>query len=210
MKSKPTDLSYVTLYKDPEYSCCEVNLEKLHNGDIVATFQQTVQGHDTGNILLVRSKDKGNTWDGSAAVTVFPRSSDHGHNLAGITQLSDGILISNTMQWKFLFDGSIVGSVPMRPHNKPGESFTADGWSEVDGIYVRKSTDNGYTWGGKIKVNIAPIRMAWVRDSIIEMADGTVLQPLCGQRYARNEGQGESMMSFVVWSDDKGDTWHSI
>lgn len=206
----PKDLSYVTIFADPRYSCCEPNLERLPNGDVVCTFQQTVEGHDTGNILMTRSKDNGRTWDQNNAVTVFPRGSDFGQNLAGITRLSDSSLIAVTMQFQFFFEGRHTqgSGAPMRFHEKLGRGQSEQGVSEIEGIYIRKSGDNGYTWEEKIKVNIAPFRIAYVRDSIIEMPDGTLLLPLCGLKYDRYDGLSEALMSFLLRSDDKGETWH--
>ena len=209
---KKVDLEHVTIFADPQYSCCEPSLAILPNRDVVATFQQTIMGHDTGNILLVRSRDNGKTWDHDNPVTVFARGEDHGHNLAGLTQLSDGTLIACTMQWQFLFEGRHTqgrGS-GMELREELGHGLSLGGESEIEGLYVKKSTDGGHTWGKKIKVNIAPFRIAYVRDSILEMPDGTLLLPLCGLRQDRYDSTAtrETLKSFLLRSIDGGDSWH--
>ena len=98
----------------------------------------------------------------------------------------------------------------MEMREELGHGLSLGGTSEIEGIFVRKSSDNGYTWGEKVKVNIAPFRIAYVRDSILEMPDGTLLLPLCGLRYDRYDGTAirETLKSFLLRSDDQGESWH--
>ena len=180
---------------------CEANVAKLENGELVVVYQAGVVNlsHDVGDICLLRSRDGGQSWDAEEKLTVFPSGRDHGHNLSGITQLSDGTIICNTAGYQFLSPGD---PVHMR-------SFKD--WSRWDTVLVRKSDDSGYTWGDTIRVNIAPMIQANCRDSIVEMPDGSLLLPLHANRYAWKgaDGMGDRKRSIVLWSGDRGESWHN-
>jgi sialidase-1 len=186
---------YVAVYGHSEYSCSAVNLERLHNGDLVASFCQALEDHHTGDILLVRSKDQGRNWTASNPVTIFSRndSARHrpGYHLARITQLSDGSLISVTTEFRFLFEKSLA-------------------WrrgTEIEGVYVSFSQDGGHAWTEKTRVNRHPFHVAWARGPVLEMEDGALLLPLSGLQGDRYHALDEPIISILLRSNDRGVTW---
>jgi hypothetical protein len=190
-----------------EYANCEANIEKLHNGDLVVVFQETTgnAGHDfNSNICLLRSTDGGRTWNQHEKVTVFRQGPDHGYNIAGITQLADGTLISN--------GGQLMFGNPNQPLNNqaPGGNCRGAGvWTKFS-VQTSKSTDNGYTWSEPSLVNVAPRGWASCRNSIVELPDQSLLMPLYGSRGWHAEGVelGTPDQSFILWSGNKGESWH--
>lgn len=79
------NLRHVQIYSDPENYCAEVSIEKLENGELVAVFARNrgLQHTDTGDILLVRSRDNGQTWSSDDPITVLSKGADYGYALAG-------------------------------------------------------------------------------------------------------------------------------
>ena len=191
-------LDHVSIYDDPENFCAEVSVDKLPNGELVAVFARYrgLSHTDTGAILLVRSKDGGQTWDQSSAVEVFPHGEDYGYALAGVARLSSGELVANAYGYEFLLPG--------------GKVDFYGGTSTFCGVYVAQSTDGGHTWSDRWKVNTLPFRTAAVRDGLTEMPDGTWLMPLCGLRTRHGMpevAELESFTAFVVASTDRGRRW---
>ena len=197
-KTGPTDCA------NGEYCNCEGNVTKLHNGDLMVVFQETRGnvGHDFNSaICLLRSTDGGRTWDEHKKVTVFPQSPDFGYALAGITQLADGTLISNALQWRF--------GDANQPPNPPQCGTRGRGASSKASVHITKSTDNGTTWSEPSPVNVAPRGYAGVRDSIVELPDQSLLMPLWGGRKPTWTFSPDSPIeSFVLWSPNKGESWH--
>jgi hypothetical protein len=122
---------------------------------------------------------------------------DAGYNAGGIARLSDGTLLVHANRWRYLDRGEI------------------DWWrgsSVIEGIYLARSTDKGYTWSEPERVNIAPMRNAWPRDSILELFDGTLLMPLHGFMFQPEipeiNNSAERERSYVLGSTDGGRHWH--
>ena len=130
-------------------------------------------------------------------MTVFPRGQDHGYALAGLTRLSDGRLIADAYGYQLL--------------NEEGLADFGGGTSDFHNPEVAWSDDGGRTWSAPQKVRIAPMRLAAVRDGVVEMPNGNLLMPLCGlrSRHGLPElGGGETFVAFVVASTDGGRQWH--
>ncbi|GIW04401.1 MAG: hypothetical protein KatS3mg059_1021 [Thermomicrobiales bacterium] len=192
------DLQTVHIYRDPDNFCAEPSLANLGNGEIVAVFAQNrgLQHTDTGSILLVRSYDHGRTWDPSSKVVVLQEEEDAGWNIAAICRLRDGTLLLHANRWRYLVNGRI-------------DWLT--GKSEIDGIWLTRSTDGGHTWSPIERVNIAPMRNARVRDAILELPNGDWLMPLHGFRWQRtlpDIASAERERCFVLWSPNQGKSWH--
>ncbi len=192
-------LRHVTVFRDPDNFCAETAVENLGGGELVAVFARNrgLNHTDTGSILLVRSRDHGRTWDRSRPVTVLRQGDDYGYALAGLTRLSDGRLVVNSYGYEFLQDD--------------GSADFVKGSSDFAGVYLAWSQDGGRTWSERQKVRIAPMRLAAVRDGIVEMPDGTLLMPLSGLRSRHGQpelGGTESWTAFLVGSTDHGRQWH--
>ena len=191
------NLFHIPMYSDPENFCAEVSVANLGGGEIVAIFaQQRGLAHtDTGTILLIRSLDHGRTWDPASKVVVFQQETDLGWNIAAITALTDGRLVACANCWRYLDNGRIDWQ---------------KGNSELGGVFLAWSEDKGKTWSIPRRVNIAPMRTAWVRDSILELPDGKLLLPLEGHMHRRAipyDTIGERSRSYILCSGDGGQQW---
>lgn len=82
-------------FKHPEHCVNQIAMRVLGNGDIVAVFNEErfPFHHDSGQTLLVRSKDGGKTW--SKPSLVLPWTEATGNWDCGICQLLDGTLLVN-------------------------------------------------------------------------------------------------------------------
>lgn len=179
------------LHEDPIFSCFEVSLVRGRGSEVLASFGRAPAGSETGDIQLTRSRDSGATWQASNAVKLFSHPGA-GHQLAGITRLSDGTVIASTTRLRFLFGGKLR-------------------WrrgSETDGVFVRASVDGGHNWSEVRKVDTSPFAVAWTRGSIVEMPDGSLLLPLAGQQNKSYQAIREPMASFVLRSVDRGIHWN--
>lgn len=193
-----TDLETVHMYSDPDNFCAEVSLANLGGGELVAVFAQNrgLQHTDTGSILLIRSYDHGKTWDPATKQVIMEEEDDAGWNIAAIARMADGTLLVHANRWRYLTNGRI-------------DWLT--GKSEIDGIWLIRSSDRGHTWGPLERVNIAPMRNARVRSRIIELSDGAWLMPLHGFRWQRtlpDIASSERERCFVLWSPNRGSSWH--
>jgi len=192
-----TDLSHVHIYTDNDNFCAEVSLANLGGGELVGMFfeQRGLAHTDTGAVALVRSLDHGQTWDPASRVVIMDYEEDWGYNSGAIAVLADGTLLCHANRWRYLKDGRI-------------DWFFGE--SEIEGVFLSRSTDKGRTWSKPERVNWAPMRNARCRDSIVELADGTLLMPLHGFRWQRtlpDISSVERERAFVLGSTDKGKSW---
>jgi hypothetical protein len=185
----------VRLHEDTKRSCLEVSLARGGDSEVFATFARAQPGSEVGDILLVRSGDGGVTWQKATSAPLFSndgtQQGNGGYQHAALTRLGDGALLAATTKFGFLFGGEV-------------------GWrrgSQIDGVYVRASSDGGSTWGEVRNVGIEPFRRAWTRGPIVEMQDGSLLLPLAGQRGDRYSDVHEPISSFLMRSDDRGVSW---
>jgi hypothetical protein len=188
------DLRRVHVYGDPDNFCAEISVANLGNGELVGVLAQNrgLAHTDTGTIILVRSKDHGATWDPGSRVVVFAQEEDAGWNVAAVCRLSDGTLLAHANRWRYLDRGRID-----RLH----------GQSEIDGVWLSRSSDTGQTWSPPERVNFAPMRNARVRDAIVELPNGDLLMPLHGFRWQRTMpdiASAERERAFVLWSPNRG------
>ena len=184
----------IRMREEAAFSCLEVSLSKGRGSEILATFGHAPAGSEAGDILLTRSGN-GISWKHSPALPLF---SDAGvsHQLAAITRLSNGTHIVSTTKFRYLFEGKLR-------------------WrrgSTTEGVFVRESLDGGHSWANACKVDTSPFRIAWTRASLVEMADGSLLLPLSGQRGDGYKDIRQPIASFLMRSIDRGKTWsyHSV
>ena len=196
--SSPQPDASVRLHEDPKLSCFEVNLAKTGNSEVLAAFVRGLPGSDAGEILLTRSSDSGATWSAPAPLfrSAEPLAAARGYQHAALTQLSNGAVIACATKFSFLFDGKVA-------------------WrrgSQTEGVFIRNSQDGGHRWDEVKKVDTSPFRRAWTRGAIVELADGTLLLPLAGQRRDGYHDFDEPIASFLLRSEDSGANWkfHSI
>ena len=187
------------VYRNEQSFCGPIStLKKLDNGELVLVFREarwrgfSTHGDPTTRTSMLRSDDEGETWhshvtpDGTGAQGV------------SINQLSDGILIVNNFHFKFFPPSQ------QEEAEKTGISrrLGPQGWiGALDGIYVTRSADRGYTWEGERKIE-TPVRAPRTAGRIIELEDGTLLMPMEG-----NNSEEDPCGTWVLSSDDRGDTW---
>ena len=179
------------IWEDPKFSGFEVSLAKGRGSELLATFGRAPAGSETGDIVLTRARDGVASWQQAVGVPLFSHPGA-GHQLAALSSLMNGTLIASTTRLKYVFEGKLR-------------------WrrgSATDGVFVRDSPDGGYSWADARKVDTSPFPIAWTRGSIVEMADGSLLLPLAGQRSDSYRDVREPMASFVMRSLDRGKTWN--
>ena len=208
---KPKNISHHTMIKHPEHCVNQVAMRLLANGELAAVVNEERYPfhHDSGQTLLVRSKDGGKTWSNSSVV--LPWSDTEGNWDCGICQLKDGTLLVNMTITGFFKRGIKPEGVSWSAHPKTKEwgdwtwAYKMQGWL---GTYVTRSTDDGATWSKPAPVNIRPLKHGGCRVGCWEMPSGSLLMGLYGRiRGYEEEGEGESTRSALMRSDDGGYNW---
>jgi hypothetical protein len=198
---------------DAEHKHCynQVNVRRLRSGELLAIYNEErfPFHHDSGQTVLVRSRDDGKTW-GDRQV-VLPYTDVTGNWDCGIAELNDGtLLVSLTIAGYFK-----RGVRPEQPSWSRGPmteehgdwtwSYRTMGWL---GTYVLRSTDGGATWSEPIPVNARPLKHAGCRLGPWPMPGGEVLLGVYGRiRGYGEEGEGETTRSALLRSDDCGMNW---
>lgn len=88
--------------------------------------------------------------------------------------------------------------------------FTFTAWeSESTGrnVYMRKSNDNGETWGAIDRIG-EPGWYCTNNDHALRLSSGRIILPSHGGPGFEYRGKGSRLYSFMFISDDEGRTWH--
>ncbi len=185
-------VSYFMIDHEAVHSCRQASLAQLNNGDVAAALLRCNEGLRTGSVLWARSQNHGVCWNRGETQILFGDGKEKpGYGAATIAQLSTGELLCCSAKFQFLFE-------------------TGPGWkrgSEIDGLYLRKSADHGYSWSSASRIDITPFQTAWPHGSILELPSGRLLLPLAGQRSDRYRRTTEPIASFLLRSDDRGASW---
>ena len=157
-------------------------LERLSNGDLLASFRRltpglTGAGFSSWRGEVLRSRDGGLTW--SAPILQIngkrPEDPDTMVPYYGMAQLDDGTILLPAMG-------------PTR------------------GTYMLRSTDNGVTWDGPDPAGQDIEGVDWSvlapYGKIRKLSDGTVIFPVCGQFRGENVHVSGHLRSY-----DGGNTW---
>jgi len=210
---KITDVEHqrVDIDDNREHAYNQVNVRRLRDGDLVAVYNEErfPFHHDTGQTVLIRSRDGGRRWGDRTVVLAY--TDTVGNWDCGICELDDGTLVVNlTMAAYFK-----RGIRPEQPswakgpqHERWGDwswTYRLLGWL---GTYVVRSSDGGATWSEPIPVNARPLKHAGCRLGSWLMPDGELLMGVYGRiRGYGEEGEGESTRSALLRSDDGGYNW---
>lgn len=193
----------VTVYKDLTRYTCQVGATQLQNGDLVVIFNE-MRGlfHlDFDSIALVRSTDNGRTWDPKTKVSVWPCTHHFGSDTPSIEQLSDGTLLVNFLMTTFVEQKGIL-------EDFGPQSERLFHTRELDGAWLTKSTDNGYSWEPAYKASTAPLRWGQPKDQVVELPNGSLLMAVQAQKIARNYQEDvETSRCSLLRSDNQGLDW---
>src|SRR5262249_7236050 len=187
------------------------NVRRLQAGYLVAVYNEErfPYHHDSGQTVMLRSRDDGETW--TDRTVVLPYTAETGNWDCGICELDDGtLLVDLTIAAYFK-----RGIRPEQPswtrgpiHDRWGDwtwSYKLMSWL---GTYVLRSTDGGATWSEPIPVNARPLKHAGCRLGSWLMPGGELLLGVYGRiRGYGEEGENESTRSALLRSDDGGFNW---
>jgi hypothetical protein len=183
----------------------------LRSGELVAVYNEERWPfhHDSGQTVLVRSRDGGRTW-GDRQV-VLPYTDTTANWDCGICELDDGTLIVNFTLAAY-FKRGIKSEQPSWTRGPRSVEHGDWSWSyrlmSWLGTYVIRSTDGGRTWSDMIPVNARPLKHAGCRLGCWPLADGGLLMGVYGRiRGYGEEGENEATRSALLRSDDGGFNW---
>jgi hypothetical protein len=213
--TKITNVVHQLVDKDPTLGHCynQVNVKQLRNGEVVAVYNEErfPFHHDSGQTVLIRSRDGGHTWDQAHRIVVLPFTATTGNWDCGIAELADGTLLVNLTLCAY-FKRGIQPAQPSWSAEPLTEewgdwtwAYRLMGWV---GTYVLKSTDGGKTWSEPIPVNVRPLKHAGCRLGCWPLPSGSLLLGVYGRiRGYGEEGENESTRSALIRSDDHGENW---
>src|SRR5262249_39969330 len=156
-----TDVSHHTIFGHPAHCVNQIAARTVAGGDIVAVFNEErfPYHHDSGQTLLVRSKDGGKSW--SEPTIVLPWTATTRNWDCGVCELQDGTW-PVTLTLAAFFKRGVRPSQPSwssHPHTPEWGDWTwaykLQGWI---GTAVVSSTDQGRTWSAPIPVNVRPLK----------------------------------------------------
>jgi sialidase-1 len=206
-----TDVSHHTIFKHPAHCVNQIAARVVAGGDIVAVFNEErfPYHHDSGQTLLVRSKDGGKSW--SEPTIVLPWTATTGNWDCGFCELQDGTWLVNLTVAAFFRRGVRPSQPSWSSHPRTPEwgdwtwAYKLQGWI---GTYVVRSADQGRTWSAPIPVNVRPLKHGGCRLGCWQLPGGSLLMGLYGRiRGYGEEGEGESTRAALMRSDDGGENW---
>ena len=200
------DIQHVTVYRDPtgEWNAAFPELAQLANGDLLVSFREARSGpasagagHDHSEPqcrgCLIRSTDGGQSWplDGRRQLTgTFPMEQ------CSVSAAGNDLVL-------FIYALNVLKTPPLTATLQD-----CSGWS-AQRTYIdlaRRSRDGGRTWDQATPLTPSPLSHAAIHAPMIELADGTLLAPLCGS-LGSDPAAPQQHPQCVVRSHDRGLTW---
>ncbi len=181
-------LSSATIWGPADIYIGWPTIAKTREGELLAVFSGDRDAHvcPWGKTQLVRSRDNGATWTAPETINNTPLDDRD----AGILQTRAGTLV---VSW--FTSLAFETNEQYRRHREKLSAETVNQWF---GSWIRRSEDNGKTWGEYIRVETtAP-------HGPIELSDGRLLYVGCTTAKTPEERVG------VLESRDDGRTWTHI
>ena len=196
-----TAFQHQVIYSNGHRHLHPADLIKLQNGDLlIMTREATEHYASDGDVVMLRSKDGGQTWGERQVIASSPLDEREG---CGI-QLKDGTIVVGIF-YNNLYkpDGSYgfnwKKELKEQGEPEPGKRYL--------GSYTITSTDNGKTWSEPSFIDSKDMPYSELEgptDAPIEMPDGSIVMGLIGQK---PEGDLNGVSAVMVRSTDKGKTW---
>jgi hypothetical protein len=200
-------MKHITIYKERDAYCSFPHVARLPSGRLAVVFRRAgkfsadaaLRGvathHDPDSSIQIMFSTDGLDWPSSQRRTVF--KGRYGVNDPALTVLRDGSLVTRFVALDIKPTGKVV-----TPPKKIFSHRTEHGLvTTVVGNVVMSSKDSGKTWRRVGLDTVKEIGPACSRDPIVEMADGSWLQPVYTGAPQRAD------ISWVVRSFDRGKHW---
>jgi len=177
--SRLTVIEKFIVYKGCQDEALFPGLTRAANGDLLASFCTQFDCQPDGKSFLIRSSDKGRTWN-TPVPLVRSMKPDGCINLSvGLTTLKDGTVLYPCCDTRI---------------TRKWDQHEAD-------LLILRSHDHGATWSDPLPIGTGMLE-PFAYGKIIELRNGDLLCPIWGKRVAE-----EPWRSGLVRSRDGGHTW---
>ena len=148
------------------------------------------------DIAEVYSDDNGETWHDRGVIV--PRGSADNIMSVSLLRLAPNDVRMFYLEKRPVAHGNCGDNVPDRPDGDDGRCGCVP--------YMRRSADDGETWGEAQR--IIPFDEYYIlnNDRVIRLASGRIIMP-CGIHLFRTNGRQRGGLVFTLYSDDLGKTW---
>ena len=196
-----TAFQHQVIYANGHRHLHPADLIKLQNGDLlIMTREATEHYASDGDVVMLRSKDGGQTWGERQVIASSPLDEREG---CGI-QLKDGTIVVGVFYNNLYKPDGSYGFNWKKELKEQGEP---EAGKRYLGSYTITSTDNGKTWSQPSFIDSKDMPYSELEgptDAPIELPDGSIVMGLIGQK---PEGDLNGVSAVMVRSTDKGKTW---
>lgn len=194
------DFKHSVVYQNGYQHLHPADLIGLENGELLMMTREASEHYARdGDVVMLRSKDGGLTWEGKQEIANQPKMDER--EGCGL-QLSDGsILVGIYYNNLYAEDGSYIFGAEKHLTEPDGNHL---------GVYTIVSKDNGKTWSPPrfVNTNGMPYRnVEGPTDAPVEMPDGSVVMAVIGYNF---DGDVKNRSSVLMRSQDQGETWEHV